>query len=349
MNVVLKSIGANKVKVIKIVREITGLGLQEAKDIVDGVEAGNEYTITDVQEIDIQKIVQEFTQIGAVVAADGDRMQSLTKDENQLDSAKICNKCGAELADGAKFCGKCGAVVDKESAVNYESDDAFGESNKERKSKKTFNKLMDKFGDFLGGFIEWHGKSLKKNKVPTIALIIAEVVFILWLIFKTWEILVCILIIAAIVLPFIMKNDFTDKDRENSKEVIIGFAKLMVGVVIVVVIALNWNSISSIWSPGAVVRNSYFTNYSDEITIGDAFENVFTNCKWSRYKYNGNEYVRFTGDFEDDDGNAATYQFNFLVLGDSATIDSIYINGMDVSGMETVLLVAIYDRNGVSW
>jgi len=34
--VVLKGIGANKVGVIKAVREITGLGLKEAKDLVDG-------------------------------------------------------------------------------------------------------------------------------------------------------------------------------------------------------------------------------------------------------------------------------------------------------------------------
>ena len=35
-NVVLNEAGANKVSVIKAVREITGLGLKEAKDLVDG-------------------------------------------------------------------------------------------------------------------------------------------------------------------------------------------------------------------------------------------------------------------------------------------------------------------------
>ena len=35
-NVELTEVGANKVKVIKVVREITGLGLKEAKDLVDG-------------------------------------------------------------------------------------------------------------------------------------------------------------------------------------------------------------------------------------------------------------------------------------------------------------------------
>jgi large subunit ribosomal protein L7/L12 len=35
-NVVLKSGGANKLNVVKIVKDITGLGLKEAKDLVDG-------------------------------------------------------------------------------------------------------------------------------------------------------------------------------------------------------------------------------------------------------------------------------------------------------------------------
>ncbi len=35
-NVMLLEVGANKVSVIKVVRELTGLGLKEAKDLVDG-------------------------------------------------------------------------------------------------------------------------------------------------------------------------------------------------------------------------------------------------------------------------------------------------------------------------
>ena len=35
-DVVLKDVGSEKIKVIKVVREITGLGLKEAKDLVDG-------------------------------------------------------------------------------------------------------------------------------------------------------------------------------------------------------------------------------------------------------------------------------------------------------------------------
>lgn len=67
MNIVLKSVGPNKVKVIKVVREVTGLGLKEAKDIVDSVERGNEYTITDIPQENVQMFVDDFTKEGAFV------------------------------------------------------------------------------------------------------------------------------------------------------------------------------------------------------------------------------------------------------------------------------------------
>src|SRR5687768_4465783 len=37
-DVVLKDAGAKKIQVIKVVRELTGLGLKEAKDMVDGAQ-----------------------------------------------------------------------------------------------------------------------------------------------------------------------------------------------------------------------------------------------------------------------------------------------------------------------
>ncbi len=343
-NIILKNIGDNKVQVIKTLREVTGLGLKESKDIVDGVENGNEYTIVDIQETDIQEIIQKFAQIGAVVTADKDREHSLTEDINRLDSAMTCNKCGAKLKNGAKFCSSCGAAVEAGNVIE-EGVQEFPEKELEdlsteqepNKGEKAFN-----------AFIEWHERCLKKSKILGSILIIAEVGLVLWLLFKTWKILLVILFIAVIVLPFIMKRTFSDADRQNSKELIMGIVKLVAGVIIILIIIFNWTSISSIWRPGAVVRDSYFINYSDEITIGEAFENVFTDCKWSKYSYNGNKYVRFDGTLIDDDGGTAYYQVDFLVIGDSATIDSWRINGIDASWAEALMLAAIYEKNGVS-
>ena len=54
-DVVLASAGASKVKVIKVVREITGLGLKEAKDVVDGAPKTIKEGATKEEAEDIQK------------------------------------------------------------------------------------------------------------------------------------------------------------------------------------------------------------------------------------------------------------------------------------------------------
>ncbi|MBF0471536.1 MAG: 50S ribosomal protein L7/L12 [Gammaproteobacteria bacterium] len=62
--VVMSSFGANKVAVIKAVRAITGLGLKEAKDMVEGVPA----TIKeDVSKDDAEGIKKQLEEAGAAV------------------------------------------------------------------------------------------------------------------------------------------------------------------------------------------------------------------------------------------------------------------------------------------
>ncbi len=54
-DVELTEAGANKVKVIKVVREITGLGLKEAKDVVDGAPKVIKEAVSKEEAEDIQK------------------------------------------------------------------------------------------------------------------------------------------------------------------------------------------------------------------------------------------------------------------------------------------------------
>jgi len=62
--VVLKDVGANKINVIKAVREVTSLGLKEAKDLVDGAPK----TIKDgVSKDEAETIKKKFTEAGATV------------------------------------------------------------------------------------------------------------------------------------------------------------------------------------------------------------------------------------------------------------------------------------------
>ena len=62
-NVVLTAAGANKIAVIKIVRDLTGLGLKEAKDIADN--GGNVKEGIDKEEA--EKIKAQFEEAGATV------------------------------------------------------------------------------------------------------------------------------------------------------------------------------------------------------------------------------------------------------------------------------------------
>ena len=62
--VVLKDVGANKINVIKAVREVTSLGLKEAKDLVDGAPK----TVKEgVSKDEAETIKKKFTEAGATV------------------------------------------------------------------------------------------------------------------------------------------------------------------------------------------------------------------------------------------------------------------------------------------
>ncbi|MEK7464213.1 MAG: 50S ribosomal protein L7/L12 [Patescibacteria group bacterium] len=62
-DVILKSAGDQKINVIKIVKEITGLGLKEAKDIVDGAP---KIVKTGLKREDAEELVKKLSGVGAV-------------------------------------------------------------------------------------------------------------------------------------------------------------------------------------------------------------------------------------------------------------------------------------------
>ena len=62
--VVLSAIGAEKINVIKIVRAITGLGLKEAKDLVDGAPANVKEGI---EKAEAEAIKKQLEDVGATV------------------------------------------------------------------------------------------------------------------------------------------------------------------------------------------------------------------------------------------------------------------------------------------
>ncbi len=63
-DVILKEVGANKINVIKVVRALTGLGLKEAKDKVDGAPSPIKEGVSKEEAAEAQK---QLTEAGATV------------------------------------------------------------------------------------------------------------------------------------------------------------------------------------------------------------------------------------------------------------------------------------------
>lgn len=63
-DVILTEIGANKINVIKVVREITGLGLKEAKDLV---ESAPKPIKTGISKAEAEEIKKKLEEVGAKV------------------------------------------------------------------------------------------------------------------------------------------------------------------------------------------------------------------------------------------------------------------------------------------
>ncbi len=63
-NVILKNVGDKKINVIKVVREVTSLGLKEAKDLVDGAPKPLKEGVT---KEEAEAIKAKFAEVGAVI------------------------------------------------------------------------------------------------------------------------------------------------------------------------------------------------------------------------------------------------------------------------------------------
>ena len=62
-DVILTGFGANKIQVIKVVRELTGLGLKEAKDLVEGVPKPVKEAIAKKDAEGMKKKIEEKSQV----------------------------------------------------------------------------------------------------------------------------------------------------------------------------------------------------------------------------------------------------------------------------------------------
>lgn len=66
-NVVLTAVGEKKIDIIKVVRDITQLGLKESKDMVDAATSAPQVVKENVKKEEAEEIKKKFTEAGATI------------------------------------------------------------------------------------------------------------------------------------------------------------------------------------------------------------------------------------------------------------------------------------------
>lgn len=126
----------------------------------------------------------------------------------------------------------------------------------------------------------------------------------------------------------------------------IGVVNTVASILIVAVFVLEYalpGSLQRITTPGAQVRGAYLTQYSETVTIEEAFHNFFTNEKWSTYESEGYSYVVFTGSCQFI-GEQVDIRLTFKITGEQFRVDSLDINGQEQGDlMMYSLLSKVYE------
>ena len=281
----------------------------------------------------------------------------------------FCHKCGTQISDGAAFCQKCGTKVVHGATAPPRTDTPVltggngqqqtvlpgGESGQGVRGQN--DAKSGQFPQELSGeksssaehksskFKIWWGNCSTAKKALTVAaaLVIGAVVLYALVSFlrEFGYLLFGIAVIGGFVLTLTTGSEKEKiETRKTIVKLVIGFALI---IVIVLVVVLKPDFVSNIFQPGAEVRNAYLTQYSEKVTVEEAFDHFFGNEKWSTYKSEGYSYVVFTGTCEYN-GAPADAQITFKITGERFTVDRLDINGIEQNDFVLALLMAkIYE------
>lgn len=137
------------------------------------------------------------------------------------------------------------------------------------------------------------------------------------------------------------------KSAERQRKTI-GLVITVASVLVVAVFALEYampGSLQRIAIPGAEVRSAYLTQYSETVTVEEAFENFFDKPKWSTYEADGYSYVAFTGSCEFL-GERADVRITFKITGEQFLVENLDVNGRTQNDiMLYSLLSAVYEND----
>lgn len=222
-----------------------------------------------------------------------------------------CQKCGAQLGEDAAFCPYCGSKV----PVGPVGTPTGAAPQNGPKPNVTPSK-----------FSLWWTHAQMIEKVFFILGVGVIAIVAIALLVNFWKILVGILVIAGVVTAFVTGSK--EERSEIRRFILKGAAFLLLIVAIVFVVMTNQDFFENLIQPGMGVRNAYLTQYSEDVTVEEAFQNFFEPPQWSTYQEAGYTYVVFTGNCEYMD-ERVDVSITFQITGEQFRADHLDINGVE--------------------
>lgn len=239
-----------------------------------------------------------------------------------------CQSCGLEFPNYAKFCSRCGGglspyqIVPDSQQIDAQGDDAGIPSD------QTNNVFLNDSGTAqesppFDADAWWENCSKIKKTLIILGILLCcgIAIYLLVVILKK---LIGPLIIMFIILGCLVGSE---ESKAGMRKFVVKFSAIIVIVAIAVVLLLAFpDFIPNLLQPGGAVRNAYLTQYSEDVTVEEAFDNFFDNGKWSTYKSDGYSYVAFTGTCLYLDV-PVDVRIRFIITGEHFRVDSLDVNG----------------------
>ena len=248
----------------------------------------------------------------------------------------FCPRCGAQVPEGAGFCHRCGGKIDpKGEASQAASQSGTGPSAPQPAESPSEEEQPSKFQ-------LWWMRAQLFEKVFFVLGIIVAILLVIVFLHDLWELLVAALVIAGVIFAFVTGSK---EDRSEIRRFILKGAAFLLAIgVIAVVVVTNEDFFVNLLQPGMGVRNGYLTQYSEAVTVEEAFDNFFDNPKWSTYQEDGYTYVVFTGVCEYL-GERADARITFQITGEQFRTEQLDLNGVEQNDLILYAMLAkIYEE-----
>lgn len=246
-----------------------------------------------------------------------------------------CHKCGSQLKGDAAFCPFCGSKLGRKTTTSQAPPPGKKPSAPQPTEIPPEEKQPSRFQ-------LWWMRAQMIEKIFFVLGNIVAVILIIVFLNAFWEILAAILVIVVAIVAFVTGSK---EDRSEIRRFILKGAAFLLAIgVIAVVVVTNEDFFVNLLQPGMGVRNGYLTQYSEAVTVEEAFDNFFDNPKWSTYQEDGYTYVVFTGACEYL-GERADARITFQITGEQFRTEQLDLNGVEQNDLILYAMLAkIYEE-----